>query len=325
MASTLVGNSGRTYIQGEMLRLHHQHKDLTIHKAQSGDQHFTLKRVWPSAYDVNLRLAAEFAESRNLRIHVDCKEDENGKVLVYPYFRDTLLALIEGDPGLHMLYRMKILRQVGEAIKELHQKNWLHIDIKPDNIFVNWTCDSEGNKTITDIALGDFDIAVRPEGVRPLCAPQAIGNVMWRSPEGQTGIGLTKASDIFSFALVCIYTLGGGQRLLISDYEDLRDLGIALEQEMLSRHFVYFGLPNDNLYNLVKDEDWCNIIRRSSHVAKTMIADEPELKFEMWARCLGPEALEMIGGMANIDPTARTGIEEVLAHSWWSDLQYLEA
>jgi serine/threonine protein kinase len=76
------------------------------------------------------------------------------------------------------------------------------VDVKPDNILVDWTGDDEGNKTVTDVSLGDFDIAFKSEGGRPRQTPYAIGNAMWRSPEGQTGRGVTKASDIFSYGLV---------------------------------------------------------------------------------------------------------------------------
>lgn len=74
--------------------------------------------------------------------------------------------------------------------------------MKPDNILVNWNCDQEGNKTVSDVTLGDFDIAFKLGGGKPRETPYAIGNAMWRSPEGQTGRGVTKASDIFSFGLV---------------------------------------------------------------------------------------------------------------------------
>lgn len=74
--------------------------------------------------------------------------------------------------------------------------------MKPDNVLVNWTEDEEGKKAIGDVALGDFDIAFKSEHGEPRVTPYAIGNVMWRSPEGQTGRGVTKASDIYSFGLV---------------------------------------------------------------------------------------------------------------------------
>lgn len=133
-------------------------------------------------------------------MHVDCNPEEG--ILVYPYFRGTLLALIQEDPDFPPAERKKILRRVAEAIQELHAKGWMHTDVKPDNILVNWTCDKEGNKTVTDVALGDFDIASKSVTGQPRQTPFAIGNVMWRSPEGQTGMGVTKASDMFSFRLV---------------------------------------------------------------------------------------------------------------------------
>ena len=57
-------------------------------------------------------------------MHVDCNSKES--ILVYPFFRDTLLALIEGDPAFPPAERLKIKRGVGEAIQELHAKDWVH-------------------------------------------------------------------------------------------------------------------------------------------------------------------------------------------------------
>ncbi|CRK24344.1 hypothetical protein BN1708_013929 [Verticillium longisporum] len=114
----------------------------------SGDESFVLKCVPRPFYDLSLRLLAEFAGSRRLRMHIDCNPEEG--ILVYPYFRGTLLALVQDDPDFPPAERKKILRHV-----------------KPDNILVNWTCDKEGNKTVTDIALGDFDIASKSDTGEP--------------------------------------------------------------------------------------------------------------------------------------------------------------
>ena len=77
---------------------------------------------------------------------------------------------------------------------------------------VNWTCDKDGNKTVTDVALGDFDIAFKSEGGESRQTLYSIGNAMWRSPEGQTGRGVTRASDIFSFRLVVVAGLRARHR-----------------------------------------------------------------------------------------------------------------
>ncbi|KAF1956011.1 kinase-like protein [Byssothecium circinans] len=293
MASTIVGKSGRVYIQGEVLQRHREDHKLSVFKAESGGQAFVFKRVTRPFYDLSLRLAAEFAGSRRLRMHIDFNQEEG--ILFYPFFKSTVLALIQDDADIPVAERKKILRCTGEALQELHSKDWIHIDVKPDNILVNWTSDREGNKTISDVNLGDFDIAFKPEGGEPLHTPYAIGNAMWRSPEGQTGKGVTKASDIFSFGLVCIYALGGGELLLLNDYQELVSRGITPEQEVVTRHFSYFGPVPEGLFKHVDSEYW----------------------FERWGQDLGPEALDMISGMTNLDPTARTTIDQVLTHGWW--------
>jgi serine/threonine protein kinase len=75
-------------------------------------------------------------------------------------------------------------------------------DVKPDNILVNWTDDGQGNKSVTDVVLGDFDIAYQLKDNESIRTPHAQGNAMWRSPEAQTGSGVSKASDVYSFGLV---------------------------------------------------------------------------------------------------------------------------
>jgi serine/threonine protein kinase len=209
-------------------------------------------------------------------------------------------------------------------------------DVKPDNILVDWSNDKEGNVTVTDAALGDFDIAFKSEGGEPRQAPFAIGNAMWRSPEGQTGRGVTKASDMFSFGLVvnklrsssrvhaelcsqCIYALGGGDFLLLNHYEELARSGITPEQEILTRHFSYFGPVPEGLLKQVENENWRNALKAASKMAEEAVREQPELRFERWGEELGPEAQNMITGMTNPDPTARTTIDQVLTHRWWQE------
>lgn len=287
MASTIVGKSGRVYVRSEVLQ-HRKDPKLSIFKAESQDQSFVVKRVSRPFLNLSLRLAAEFSASRRLRMHVDCNEEE--LILVYPYYKTTLLDLIREDPNISDKARKTILRHTGEAIQELHSKDWIHIDIKPDNILVDCTCNEDNAKTVTNVALGDFDIAFKLEKGALLQTPHAIGNAMWRSPEGQTGRGVTKASDIFSFGLVCIYALGAGEVLLINNYQELVELGMSAEQEILVRHFSYFGPANDGLFKQVADEDWSNALMAASQMAKVAVEDQPELRFELWGQELGSEA-----------------------------------
>jgi serine/threonine protein kinase len=58
-------------------------------------------------------------------MHIDYNQEE--RVLVYKYFRHTLLALIAERPHFPAAEVKKILRYTGEAIKEFHDKGWIHL------------------------------------------------------------------------------------------------------------------------------------------------------------------------------------------------------
>ncbi|KAK5745232.1 hypothetical protein LTS12_023205 [Elasticomyces elasticus] len=317
MTSTVAGESGRKYTRGKVLQSHRTDPSLSVFMANSGDDSFVVKRVSRQFFHLSQRLASEFEGSSRLRVHVDCNQEEG--VLVFPYFETTLLVLIQGNPEFPTEGRKKILRQVGEAIQELHNKDWIHVDIKPDNVLVNCDPDREGHETFVDAVLGDFDLVFKWENAKPRHTPYAIGNAMWRSPEGQTGRGVTKASDIYSFGLMCIYALGGSDFLLLNNYQELADRGVTPEQEILTRHFCYFGPVPGGFLKAVGDEDWSAALEGAAKIADEMVKDQPRLRFERWGEELGPEALHMIAGMTALDPKARLGIYQVMAHPFWAE------
>ena len=54
---------------------------------------------------------------------------------------------------------------------------------KPNNILINRTRDKQGNKTITDVALDDFDIDFKSEKGEPRHTPYTVANRLWRRPD----------------------------------------------------------------------------------------------------------------------------------------------
>jgi hypothetical protein len=60
--------------------------------------------------------------------------------------------------------------------------------------------DEKDQFRLEKVVLGDMDSALKLKGDKLL--NHRMGNVMWRSPEGQLGKGLGKPSEVFSFALV---------------------------------------------------------------------------------------------------------------------------
>jgi hypothetical protein len=64
---------------------------------------------------------------------------------------------------------------------------------------------NEGQFEIERVVLSDLDCSLQLEGDKLLNA--RIGNVMWRSPEGQIGKGIGRPSDVFSYGLLVSWTI----------------------------------------------------------------------------------------------------------------------
>lgn len=103
------------------------------------NESFVVKRVSKPFYELSQRLVTEFTGSQRLRMHVDSNQEEG--ILIYPYFTDTLLALIKEDADLSITGRKEILYCVGEAIREFHDKSWIHTGTlyKPFNSILHIT------------------------------------------------------------------------------------------------------------------------------------------------------------------------------------------
>ncbi|PIA94291.1 hypothetical protein CB0940_08807, partial [Cercospora beticola] len=245
-------------------------------------------------------------------MHVDCNSEQC--ILVFDYFQDTLLSLLKNNPSLSPDERPKIMRSVGEAVNQLHSRDW----ISSRTIFVNWTSDQEGNKVITKTVLGDFDIACKLKDGETRITPHAVGNVMWRSPEAQACMA-NKATDIYSLGLVYIHALGGGELLVVEDWKELIEAGYPPEQDIVTKHFCYFGPVPDTLYEQIRDEHWRKAFQSAAEAADAEVKERPEMRMEYWTQELGASTFDLLSQLTNLDPRARPNITDVLAHPYWKD------
>jgi hypothetical protein len=103
----------------------------------------------------------------------------------------------------------------------------------------------------------------------------------------------------------------------LNNYEEIVKAGATAEQEILSRHFCYFGPVPESLYQYIKDERWRKGLRIAADISDKEVVDRPAIRLTVWAAQLGQPAVELLSGMTNLDPNARLKIEQVLAHRYW--------
>lgn len=99
--------------------------------------------------------------------------------------------------------KKKIMRQILYGIQYLHEKNIVHRDINPNNIFL----DKENN-----IKIGDFGLSkiieenIDEKRIIEYNKSNDYGNEIYMAPENKRNI-YNKKSDIYSFGIICIEIL----------------------------------------------------------------------------------------------------------------------
>lgn len=93
--------------------------------------------------------------------------------------------------------------------------------------------------------------------------------------------------------------------------------GITPEQEILTRHFCYFGPLPEGLLEHVNDEYWKDAFRGASELGELEVKEMPLKRYDLWGQQNGPEARDMISGMTKLDPKDRSTIDQVLDKQFW--------
>ena len=125
--------------------------------------------------------------------------DESGKSWTYfsmPLVRGENLDdhVIKNSSNLYE--KIRLLERTAEIIKHLHNADILHKDIKPANVMVT----ENGEVRLLD--LGIARLAEEKDAVG-----EYHGTPAFSSPEQLKAAKLTKATDVYSFALMCFYIL----------------------------------------------------------------------------------------------------------------------
>jgi hypothetical protein len=100
--------------------------------------------------------------------------------------------------------RLRLLKQVAEAVDYAHQQGIVHRDLKPSNIFV----DASGQVKLLDFGIAAWqqrDDEMKDREIVPTVAMSPA----YASPEQARGENTSKATDIYSFAMVAYELLAG--------------------------------------------------------------------------------------------------------------------
>ncbi|KAE8352240.1 kinase-like protein [Aspergillus coremiiformis] len=277
-----IGQSGRKYRIERVLQ-EEAFPPRQVYVASADDQKFILKYIHTVNFDdlqaVNNRLCSN---ASHVRLAQDTIPEKS--MFAFEYFADHLLHLAQKDLPLNTVKR--ILKDALLGIAEMHDRDIVHTDIKADNIFINWK--SHQNEVIIER----------------------------RSPEAHAQGPVNKPSDIFSFALVCIYAIH--KRVIFAVGEEELEEGVDPLAIIIERQISYFA-DEDGLNGLLRflgDNPW---VRVFEVIRDGFNKDNPRKPFSLW-KGVDEDFKSLICAMTHLDPEKRVTAHEALAHKWFDGI-----
>jgi serine/threonine protein kinase/tetratricopeptide (TPR) repeat protein len=165
--------------------------------------------------------AASSLDHPNICMIYEINETEDGKIFIVManYDGETLKKKIERGP-LKIEEAIDITLQTAEGLVKAHNKDIIHRDIKPDNIFIT----KDGVAKILD-----FGLAKVTGQTQLTQMGSTVGTVAYMSSEQTRGGKVDRRTDIWSLG-VMLYEMITGQQPFKGDYEQAVSYSIVNEE-----------------------------------------------------------------------------------------------
>ncbi|KAL2068653.1 hypothetical protein VTL71DRAFT_14990 [Oculimacula yallundae] len=239
----------------------------------------------------------------------EIEEPSDPPTIVLKYLEDHLLnASIEKTLSRQEL--KYVSRRILEALKVLHDKCYVHTDVKLDNVLVNYR---EGDIRFSDVQLSDLGGAC-PANSKYARAGTPVGAPMWTSPEVIMETPWNTATDIWSFGTVLISLIYGGNfnlfrpRTVSSGHEEY---GL----EVLKQQFRYFGPFPAKYEEIASSQTIAAILYLMEEIPQSQTT--PFNRTTTKEVC--KEDRELIGKIMMLDWRDRPTAGELLENEWFKE------
>lgn len=199
-----------------------------VYKAKDQELDITVAlKMIRSAYSSNPRFIQRFREetllSRSIshenviRIH-DIGDVDEIKFISMDYIKGhDLKELILTSGTLSIQTTISITKQICEGLRAAHQKNIIHLDLKPRNVML----DSKGK-----VYIMDFGVARSLGAHEAVQEKKLIGTPAYISPEQAKSEEVDKRSDIYSIGIILFEMLTGKRPFEADTLDDYVDMHI---------------------------------------------------------------------------------------------------
>jgi len=127
---------------------------------------------------------------------------------------DSLRKYINGTYVINLLDKVKIVRQVAEALHTIHSGNIFHRDVKPENIMVG----DDLNVKVTDFGFARLPNSELTQTLK------VVGTPFYMAPESYASSKVDAKADIFSMGVVAYELFLGQKPFTANSFSELRTL-----------------------------------------------------------------------------------------------------
>jgi serine/threonine protein kinase len=198
VGASLQGRSGRNYTIERVLQ---DRENRFVYLAQANQKRYVLKSLLDSDYNYALALQPKLRASPYLRAVHDTIPGQ--KMFVNEYLTDHLMNF--AWKPMPLATQKRILRDALRGLAAMHAHNIAHLDIKANNIMVDYH-ETDNGVVVDRVQLSDLEDATHIPPAQALQGLQ-VGNHWWRSPEAHVKGAIGKPTDIFSFAIVVSFAM----------------------------------------------------------------------------------------------------------------------
>jgi len=213
------------YVPEKILTIN-THNTILLISSKKSENKFVLKILEKEYYNVILSKSLNKLTQKNILLPLQTYIDTFYVYLLYPYRKVLSNILLQNGLDYNMLCRL--INEIGNAIITLHKHNILHLDITPDNIFLD---EKE------HFYLGDFSssrLAKKNLFSQFFCKCLYTGTTSAFAPENTNKISFW--NDQYSFALLLYVLFNNGN---------------LPKQENLQKH-CFFPTTNNVLIKAIK-------------------------------------------------------------------------
>ncbi|KAG1721983.1 kinase-like protein [Suillus paluster] len=159
--------------------------------------------------DREIRIWAVLEHEYVLRLYGTVKEFGPFRALVSPWMPNGTLDsyLNRTSVTLTMMGRLRLLQQIAEGLKYLHDNSVIHGDLTSNNVLVA----ADGSPRLADFGISNIMVQSNPAFSYHTGAVRWVAPELLDPPEGQPIQYATNSSDIYAFGGIMLQVLYGKQ------------------------------------------------------------------------------------------------------------------